>query len=314
MPPQEQAPSGNTDFPPMPEVLSDEEIRARAAAYAQRIYEQQLEAYEAQRAQAMEVRRLQEEYARRQAEYEEACRAYYAQQQVQPAVRIDAETGEEIYTYQQNRYDAAQPETPAGEENREVYEEPESAVPAGDFPDGGSSVETESESYDESDVPVAEENGFTEEIEPESAPEEDPVPAAPAEAKKTVVVPVAPRFPLISVMLIVLCVAALSAEGYILFSDDPRFERQRNNFFSAIGWDNAVNTSEEAEKAEPKKAELPELRRKVEPPKPVAVPEQETEPPVPAENFSETEPAEDEEAFSDEIEDDSDNFFLDDES
>lgn len=298
----------------MPDVLSDEEIRARAAAYAQRIYEQQLEAYEAQRAQAMEVRRLQEEYARRQAEYEEACRAYYAQQQVQPAVRIDAETGEEIYAYQQNRYDAAQTETPSNEENREVYEEPESAVPAEDFPDEVASGETGSDSYEESDVPVAGENEFAEEIEPESVPEEDPVPAAPAEAKKTVVVAVAPRFPLISVMLIVLCVAALSAEGYILFSDDPRFERQRNNFFSAIGWDNAVNTSEEAEKSAPKKVELPELRRKVDSPKPAAAPEQATEPSVPAEDFSETETSEDEEAVSDEIEDDSDNFFLDDES
>ena len=298
----------------MPDVLSDEEIRARAAAYAQRIYEQQLEAYEAQRAQAMEVRRLQEEYARRQAEYEEACRAYYAQQQVQPAVRIDAETGEEIYAYQQNRYDAAQSETPSNEENREVYEEPESAVPAEDFPDEVASGETGSDSYDESDVPVAEENEFIGEIEPESVPEEDPGPAAPAEAKKTVVVAVAPRFPLISVMLIVLCVAALSAEGYILFSDDPRFERQRNNFFSAIGWGNAVNTSEEAEKSAPKNVELPELRRKVEPPKPAAAAEQATEPSVPAEDFSETETSEDEEAVSDEIEDDSDNFFLDDES
>lgn len=314
MPPQEQAPSGNTDFPPMPDVLSDEEIRARAAAYAQRIYEQQLEAYEAQRAQAMEVRRLQEEYMRRQAAYEEACRAYYAQQQVQPAVRIDAETGEEIYAYQQVGYDAAQPESPAVEEPQEIYDEPEVAVPAEDFSDEVSSGKAESGKYEEDTVPVAEENEFAEETEPESVPEEDPVPAAPTEAKKTVVVSVAPRFPLISVMLIVLCVAALSAEGYILFSDDPRFERQRNNFFSAIGWDNAINTSEEAEKSAPKNVELPELRRKVDPPKPAAAAEQATEPSVPAEDFSETETAEDEEAFSDEIEDDSDNFFLDDES
>ena len=314
MPPQEQAPSGNADFPPMPDVLSDEEIRARAAAYAQRIYEQQLEAYEAQRAQAMEVRRLQEEYARRQAAYEEACRAYYAQQQVQPAVRIDAETGEEIYAYQQVGYDAAQPESSVVEETQEVYEEPEVTVPVEDFSDEVSPDEAESGKYEEDAVPVAEENEFAEDIVPESAPAEESTPAAPSEPQKTVVVAVAPRFPLISVMLIVLCVAALSAEGYILFSDDPRFERQRNNFFSAIGWDNAVNTSENAEKSAPKKVELPELRRKVESPKPAVAPEQPPATFAPEDDFAETEPGESEDAFSDEPEEDADDFFLDDES
>ncbi len=309
----------------MPDVLSDEEIRARAAAYAQRIYEQQLEAYEAQRAQAMEVRRLQEEYARRQAEYEEACRAYYAQQQVQPAVRIDAETGEEIYAFQQSGNEVPQPESPVVEDPQEVYGEQEAAVSLEDFSDEVAPVEIGSDSYDEIDVSVSDENEFAEEIEPESAPAEDSVSAVPEEAKKTVVVAVAPRFPLISVMLIVLCVAALSAEGYILFSDDPRFERQRNNFFSAIGWDNAVSSAEDAEKSSPKKVELPELRRKVEPPVPVVAPEpspssttsvpaEVSDESVSADDSADVESAEDEDVFSDEIEDDSDNFFLDDES
>lgn len=284
MSPQNTTSPENSELSSLPEMLSDEEIRSRAAAYAQRIYEQQLEAYEAQRAQVMEMRRLQEEYMRQQAAYEEACRAYYAQHQVQPAVRIDAETGEQVYA----SYQAESNELPSAEES---YAEPE-LMP--DEVNAFAEVVPESDGNSEEDIEVSEE---------ENPPAEDffdPETANPADSVNSDVpapklaATVAPRFPLISVLLVIFCVAALSAEGYILFSDDPRFERQRNNFFSAIGWDNAVREGEDVEKKAQKKLELPELRRKIEP---TAVPDPEpVSEPVPTE-----EPVPDPQEIADEI-------------
>lgn len=293
MPAQEKSPSETSAYPTAPEVLSDEEIRSRAAAYAQRIYEQQLEAYEAQRAQAIEAMRLREEYARRQAAYEEACRAYYAQAQreTKPVVRIDAETGEAVYASnsEATRYTAfpsAQygvPAPSAGDASEgavpEIYPEP-------DNPEAETSAD-EAAGYDAvspSDDEIPEKELSAEEEGEPPAETDSGVPASvsgpDAGPPKTVVV-IESRFPLISVILTILCVAALSAEGYILFSDDPRFERQRNNFFSAIGWENAVSSEETETNPKPKTLELPELRRKVEtsaPAEPVSAPDVPVEP------------------------------------
>lgn len=280
-------------------MLSDEEIRSRAAAYAQRIYEQQLEAYEAQRAQAIEAMRLREEYARQQAAYEEACRAYYAQAQreTKPVVRIDAETGEAVYASnsEATQYTAfpSAGDAPA-EAVPEIYPEP-------DNPDAETSAD-EAAGYDAvspSDDEIPEKELSAEEEGAPPAETDSGVPASEsgtdAEPSKTVVV-IESRFPLISVILTILCVAALSAEGYILFSDDPRFERQRNNFFSAIGWENAVSSEETETNPKPKTLELPELRRKVEtsaPAEPVSAPDVPVEPvsspEEPPEEFSEGE-------------------------
>lgn len=247
-----------------PEILSDEEMRSRAAAYAQQIYEQQLEAYKAQRARAC----AQAEYLRQLRAYEEACRNYYAQQP-QAAVRIDPDTGAQTYV---NSNPFSEAETSAGAAASFPPQEIDSGVPA-EIPNEENFAAAQEEfvpaAEENESAPTAQEEAGGEEIvadapdefvpaQPENAipedaaaSEEEAAPDAPAEPEpalpKTSAKPKKQRrrrsgrsgFPLISALLVVVCVAALAAEGYVLFSDDPRFEVQRNNFFGAIGWDNA---------------------------------------------------------------------------
>ncbi|HIV04061.1 MAG TPA: hypothetical protein IAC75_02785, partial [Candidatus Spyradosoma merdigallinarum] len=97
----------------VPELLSDEEIRSRAAAYAQQVYEQQLEAYRRQREQLSAFLRAQEEYERQRAAYEQACAAWNAQLAGSPAVRVDPDTGEQVFAQENFSADAFPASVPA---------------------------------------------------------------------------------------------------------------------------------------------------------------------------------------------------------
>ena len=97
----------------VPELLSDEEIRSRAAAYAQQVYEQQLEAYRRQREQLSAFLRAQEEYERQRAAYAQACAAWNAQLAGSPAVRVDPDTGEQVFAQENFSADAFPSSVPA---------------------------------------------------------------------------------------------------------------------------------------------------------------------------------------------------------
>lgn len=263
MPPQNSNTSENSDMSVPSGVLSDEEIRSRAAAYAQRIYEQQLEAYEAQRTQALAMLRAREEFIRRQAEYEEACRAYYARQQEEagaPAVLVDAETGEQVYTqtpeFQEKEVNptVGNAEEPVAQVVLDEFTE-EAAFPPpetetlAENPDSGSAdffeteIETLSpeENFEPSDKSVV----FSEETSPE---EEEMEAALPKEA----------RFPTFAVLIAIVCVSGLSEIGYILFSGDPRFELQREHFLSVIGL-KKEKKSDSGNAKSAKKIEIPDF-------------------------------------------------------
>ncbi len=209
-------PRNPTDPAESPEILSDEELRSRAAADAQRLYERQLEAYRAQRAQLLEARRVREEYERRRAAYEEACRAYYESKKrsSSPAVvRVDPDTGAQVFV-------SPQP----GAENPPPSPTPsEAPVPAADASvspaENASPVGSESEVQPEE---ASETRSGEGEVQPPEIYEE--VPAEPLPAK----------FPLISVLAVIFFAATLSALGYIVFSEDPRFEVPRGRILSLI--------------------------------------------------------------------------------
>lgn len=271
MSPQEQSSVENQGFSSSAEILSDEEIRSRAAAFAQRIFEQQMEAYEAQRAQAIAMMRAQEEYARQKAAYEEACREYY-ERQGQVAVRIDAETGEEIYTGLQNQFvetaesesdatvpaDALPSEEPAPgyvdvTESASENSFGEEMLPTEDSPmsaDYDQSYDTVSDDAYSSEAELYPQGG-EEEISPE-IPEEAPAPAAVPEP-----VPAEDSFPWFAVAVSIFCVSVLSAVGYILFSGDPRFEHQRKHFLAALHI--SENSVSEAPAKTQRKIEIPDF-------------------------------------------------------
>ncbi len=85
----------------------------------------------------------------------------------------------------------------------------------------------------QNDAPAAEEpSGEPDDNDAESAVE------AASEAKGKTPPPVDPmpkKFPAFSLFLLVVCAAVLAAGAYILFSNDPRFEQPKKNFFSLIG-------------------------------------------------------------------------------
>lgn len=324
-----------------PELLSDEEMRSRAAAYAQKIYEQQLEAYRIQRAQVLAEQQARAEYLRQWQAYQQQ---FYSPQ---PAVRVDPDTGAQTFVAGQLFFPPLPdvpaspmppqqpfpPETPvpAPEEMQEGVPAPEPAatvpvadeiseeenlmppsesgaeppenpeeeitdvpaepvaeenisaeetvsaedtvsvgepvsveetVPAqNDAPAADEAAEQEEASAQENSVP-AEENSSEETVpaveeeagdvpaaeavvpaaeEPSGAPDDndaEPAVEAASETKGKTPPPVGPmpkKIPVFSLFLFVVCAAALAAGAYILFSNDPRFEQPRKNFFSLIG-------------------------------------------------------------------------------
>lgn len=210
-----------------PEILSDEEMRSRAAASAQQLYESRLEAYRLQREQLLEVQRVRAEYERCRAAYEEACRVYRESKNLAASavVRVDPDTGAQTAV----PTEPAPAAVPANFENENVPEENFPDVP--EFADEAPSAPAEA---------------------PASVPEnEEKVADVPAPAEKKVSPkraerrPVRPsRFPIISVLIVIFFAAEFSALGYIAFSGDPRFEELRERFRTLISSAPATTTEE----------------------------------------------------------------------
>lgn len=222
-----------------PEVLSEEEMRMRAAAYAQKVYEQQLETYRAQCAQAL---------ARQ--EYERQWQTYMAFQnqrsRTTPAVRVDPKTGKQIFTFQEELKKAAE------EASADEILEPQEDVPvSGDEGEESAPLEQDesvlSEEGAETPTDESPEDEAAWEEEGADAAADDSVEGEPVEEAvegeqlppEEEVVEAPEDFPVFSVFLLIVCAAVLAAVGYILMSDDPRFEDQRERFFSTLGMERA---------------------------------------------------------------------------
>ena len=236
----------------VPELLSDEEIRSRAAAYAQQVYEQQLEAYRRQREQLSAFLRAQEEYERQRAAYEQACAAWNAQLAGSPAVRVDPDTGEQVFAQENFSADAFPASVPAacaqpaeGVPAESAFPEENAAaapgVPAEEnpltaaFAAGGDAAQPEAVLADAA-------QDFSEDPPPEFYPsEETSSPEASAPPPKSSVPVATPSasadFPLFSVAIVIVMTALLAVLGYIVFSDDPRFAGPRENFRLLVGWE-----------------------------------------------------------------------------
>lgn len=236
----------------MPELLSDEEIRSRAAAYAQQVYEQQLEAYRRQREQLSAFLRAQEEYERQRAAYEQACAAWNAQLAGSPAVRVDPDTGEQVFAQENFSADAFPASVPAacaqpaeGVPAESAFPEENAAaapgVPAEEnpltaaFAAGGEAAQPEAVLADAA-------QDFSEDPPPEFYPsEETSSPEASAPPPKSSVPVATPSasadFPLFTVAIVIVMTALLAVLGYIVFSDDPRFAGPRENFRLLVGWE-----------------------------------------------------------------------------
>ena len=236
----------------VPELLSDEEIRSRAAAYAQQVYEQQLEAYRRQREQLSAFLRAQEEYERQRAAYEQACAAWNAQLAGSPAVRVDPDTGEQVFAQENFSADAFPASVPAacaqpaeGVPAESAFPEENAAaapgVPAEEnpltaaFAAGGEAAQPEAVLADAA-------QDFSEDPPPEFYPsEETSSPEASAPPPKSSVPVATPSasadFPLFTVAIVIVMTALLAVLGYIVFSDDPRFAGPRENFRLLVGWE-----------------------------------------------------------------------------
>lgn len=245
----------------VPELLSDEEIRSRAAAYAQQVYEQQLEAYRRQREQLSAFLRAQEEYERQRAAYEQACAAWNAQLAGSPAVRVDPDTGEQVFAQENFSADAFPASVPAacaqpaeGVPAESAFPEENAAaapgVPAEEnpltaaFAAGGEAAQPEAVLADAA-------QDFSEDPPPEFYPsEETSSPEASAPPPKSSVPVATPSasadFPLFGVAVVIVMTALLAVLGYIVFSDDPRFAGPRENFRLLVGWEkeNAAPTQD----------------------------------------------------------------------
>lgn len=235
----------------MPGLLSDEEIRSRAAAYAQQVYEQQLEAYRRQREQLSAFIRAQEEYERQRTAYEQACAAWNAQLAGSPAVRVDPDTGEQVFAQENFSAGAFPASVPAacaqpgeGVPAKPAFSEENTAaaadVPAEENP-LTAAFEAERSEAASAAVPEAAQD-FSEEPPPEFySPEETSLPEASAPPPKSSVPAAASSasadFPLFGVALVIVMTAVLAALGYIVFSDDPRFAGPRENFRLLVGWE-----------------------------------------------------------------------------
>ena len=235
----------------VPGLLSDEEIRSRAAAYAQQVYEQQLEAYRRQREQLSAFIRAQEEYERQRTAYEQACAAWNAQLAGSPAVRVDPDTGEQVFAQENFSAEAFPASVPAacaqpgeGVPAKPAFSE-ENAAAAADGPAEENPLtaafEAERSEAASAAVPEAAQD-FSEEPPPEFySPEEPSLPEASAPPPKSSVPAAASSasadFPLFGVALVIVMTAVLAALGYIVFSDDPRFAGPRENFRLLVGWE-----------------------------------------------------------------------------
>lgn len=257
----------------VPGLLSDEEIRSRAAAYAQQVYEQQLEAYRRQREQLSAFIRAQEEYERQRTAYEQACAAWNAQLAGSPAVRVDPDTGEQVFAQENFSAEAFPASVPAacaqpgeGVPAKPAFSE-ENAAAAADVPAEENPLtaafEAERSEAASAAVPEAAQD-FSEEPPPEFySPEEPSLPEASAPPPKSSVpapdarIPAAPPprrnlnrvpapaatfsappdFPLFGVAVVIVMTALLAVLGYIVFSDDPRFAGPRENFRLLVGWE-----------------------------------------------------------------------------
>ena len=212
-----------------PEILSDEEMRSRAAASAQQLYESRLEAYRLQREQLLEVQRVRAEYERCRAAYEEACRVYRESKNLaataSAVVRVDPDTGAQTAV----PTEPAPVAVPANFENENVPEENFPDVP--EFADEASSAPAEAPaSVPENEEKVADVSARAEKkVSPKRAERR---PSRPS------------RFPIISVLIVIFFAAEFSALGYIAFSGDPRFEELRERFRTLISSAPATTTEE----------------------------------------------------------------------
>ena len=239
----------------MPGLLSDEEIRSRAAAYAQQVYEQQLEAYRRQREQLSAFIRAQEEYDRQRTAYEQACAAWNAQLAGSPAVRVDPDTGEQVFAQENFSAEAFPASVPAacaqpgeGVPAKPAFSE-ENAAAAADVPAEENPLTAAFEAVGEAERSEAASAAaaeaapdFSEVPPPECySPEETSLPEASAPPPKSSVPAAASSasadFPLFGVALVIVMTAVLAALGYIVFSDDPRFAGPRENFRLLVGWE-----------------------------------------------------------------------------
>lgn len=215
-----------------PEILSDEEMRSRAAASAQQLYESRLEAYRLQREQLLEVQRVRAEYERCRAAYEEACRVYRESKNLaataSAVVRVDPDTGAQTVV----PTEPAPAAVPANFENENVPA-PENFedVPAfaDEVPSAPESVPENEEKV--ADVPATDERSVPARAEKKVSPKR-------AERRPA-------RFPIIIVLIVIFFAAEFSALGYIAFSGDPRFEELRERFRTLIS--SAPATTDEAD-------------------------------------------------------------------
>ena len=220
-----------------PEILSDEEMRSRAAASAQQLYESRLEAYRLQREQLLEVQRVRAEYERCRAAYEEACRVYRESKNLaataSAVVRVDPDTGAQTAV----PTEPAPVAVPANFENENVPEENFPDVP--EFADEALSAPAEAPaSVPENEEKVADVPARDEETVPARAEKK----VSPKRAERRPAHP--SRFPIISVLVVIFFAAEFSALGYIAFSGDPRFEELRERFRTLISSTPATTTEE----------------------------------------------------------------------
>lgn len=196
-------------------ILSDEEIHARAAAFAQRVYEQQIVALRSQRDQLLAAWRVQEEYARQMSAYEQSLENYCGQQNTGATVQIDSETGSQTYPEQ---------ESAAGEETELSAESvPEQAPVSEEY----FTEENFSEEIPSEEIPFDDGSGDGNDA-LENSPEEDfqenSDVAPPKKQKRSI--------PLLLILLILLCVVDVIAVAYIMWAGDPRCEIYRDGILS----------------------------------------------------------------------------------
>lgn len=217
-----------------PGILSDEEMRERAAAYAQRVYEQQLATYKAQREQALALR---EEYERQRRAYQEACRQYCEQRRSagQSVLQVDPDTGEQTVPLPPppppfaGMFPQAPAGVPAAERAPTFPQELRTSLPPQTIEENAPAAPTFPQ---ESPFPQ-------EEISDESVPAPDaeafgetPPPLTPTEKFPQQALPPPRGFPWLSATAIALLAACAAAVGYILCAGDPRFESEREDLVS----------------------------------------------------------------------------------
>lgn len=214
-------------------ILSDEEIQARAAAVAQKVYEQQLAALRLYRAQLMTAQRAQAEYAEQLKAYEQATRDIYASGPGD-VVRVDPDTGEQSYAFQQ-QYAQMQAEqqyaqwqqTPqenfVPEENFSSEENPVAATESTEnFPAETASQADATETFSEEETVAVESPTENDAPAPEAAPVRVLATHAPARNHRV--------FPILLVLFILILVVDLVAIAYVAFVDTPRNEFYREKF------------------------------------------------------------------------------------